>query len=93
MVALPHVLLDAIELRLELGAANVHVGDDSAHHPHDGGKDEHAHQEVDDDKDVLPLRDGAGNLPNGGEGQCGPVEAHQVLAGELGIRVTYDQRR
>ena len=93
-----HVLLDGVHLVPELGPRRVHVGDHRADVPHDRGEDQHANQEVDRDKNILQVlvtglktsssgRGGIylgrlGGLPDGGEGEGGPVEAVDVLAGQ-----------
>ena len=77
-----HVLLDAVHLLLELGPRRVHVGDHAAHVAHDGGEDEHADEEVDDDEEVLHVLLRLRRLPDGGQRQRGPVETVDVLAGQ-----------
>ena len=77
-------MLNVVQLPLELQPAEIHVGDDGSHHAHNGGKDQHPHHEVRDDKEVFPVGGGGRQLSDGCEGEGRPVEAEEVLASEWG---------
>ena len=70
-----HVLLDRVHLVPELRSRGVHVGDHGPDVADDGGKDEHADEEVDGDEEVLEISFWLWSLTDGGEGEGGPVEA------------------
>ena len=70
-----HVLLDRVHLVPELRSRGVHVGDHGPDVADDGGKDEHADEEVDGDEEVLEISLWLRGLSDGGEGEGGPVEA------------------
>ena len=70
-----HILLDRVHLVPELRSRGVHVGDHGPDVADDGGKDEHADEEVDRDKEVLEISLWLRGLSDGGEGEGGPVEA------------------
>ena len=70
-----HVLLDRVHLVPELRSRGVHVGDHGPDVADDGGKDEHADEEVDGDEEVLEISLWLRCLSDGGEGEGGPVEA------------------
>ena len=78
-VPVPHVLLDAVQPRLEVGLTRVHVGDDLPDHTNDGGKDEDPQEVVDGDEDELPVGLWWRYVSYGGKYQGGPVQAVQVL--------------
>ena len=50
-----HVLLDGVHPVPELRPGGVHVADHGADVAHDGGEDEHAHQEVNRHEQVLDV--------------------------------------
>ena len=70
-----HVLLDRVHLVSELRSRSIHVGDHGPDVADDGGKDEHADEEVDSDEEVLEISLWLRGLSDGGEGEGGPVEA------------------
>ena len=69
-----HFLKDNFDFG-SLCLSGVHVGDHGPDVADDGGKDEHADEEVDGDEEVLEISLWLGSLSDGGEGEGGPVEA------------------
>ena len=62
-------------LYLELCPRCIHISYHGAHISDNGGKDENANQKVYNHKQVLHILLRLWCLPNGGEGEGGPVEA------------------
>ena len=72
---------DSVHPVLESGFLHRHVGYHHGDVAEDGGEDEDTHQEVPSDKEELSVVPwlGLGSLPDGGEGEGGPVETVDIL--------------
>ena len=81
-------MLDGVHLVPELCPGGVHVGDHGPDISHDSGEYEDTEEEVNCDEEILRVLLRLRGLPDGGEGQGGPVEAVDVLCGEGVIALT-----
>ncbi len=74
-----HVLFDSVDASLEIRSCRVGVSDHGAHITDDGGKNQHADQEVCYYEEVLWVFDRRRCFSDGGERERGPVHAVCVL--------------